>query len=126
MNPRINLREIRKRLESRRAELISRRDETWDQQLAISESRDVGDAADDAVRERTLIELHGLTESESHELREIDAAFARIEDGTYGTCTSCGEEIEERRLLALPYTRLCANCAEMQAVETEPGLRPTL
>jgi len=40
-------------------------------------------------------------------LREVDAALARIEDGTYGTCAACGKEIPVERLDAVPYATLC-------------------
>ncbi|MDH6226779.1 TraR/DksA C4-type zinc finger protein [Streptomyces sp. MJP52] len=43
-------------------------------------------------------------------LREIEDAFARIEDGSYGTCLRCGEAIPEERLEILPYTHHCVGC----------------
>ncbi|MFF3492862.1 TraR/DksA family transcriptional regulator [Streptomyces sp. NPDC002795] len=43
-------------------------------------------------------------------LQEIDAAFARIEDGTYGTCQNCHTPVPEERLEILPYTRYCVSC----------------
>jgi DnaK suppressor protein len=43
-------------------------------------------------------------------LSEIDAALGRIEDGTYGTCTSCGGEIPRERLEANPSAALCIDC----------------
>jgi len=42
----------------------------------------------------------------------IDAALARIKDGSYGICASCGEEIPDERLKALPYATTCIKCAE--------------
>ena len=48
-----------------------------------------------------------LEEDEEELLREIDAALARIEDGTYGTCIRCGKPIGEDRLRALPHASLC-------------------
>lgn len=42
---------------------------------------------------------------------ELHGAIARIEDGTYHTCASCGGKIEEGRLEVLPTTALCAQCA---------------
>jgi hypothetical protein len=45
------------------------------------------------------------------ELGEIDAALARIADGTYGTCESCGGAIGRDRLRALPEIRLCVRCS---------------
>lgn len=43
-------------------------------------------------------------------LRAIDEALARIEDGTYGRCLSCGQPIAQERLEVVPYTRLCIEC----------------
>jgi DnaK suppressor protein len=51
-----------------------------------------------------------LEENAEHVLGEIDAALKRIEDGTYGTCTNCGERIPEERLEALPWATLCIDC----------------
>ena len=44
-------------------------------------------------------------------LREIDAAVARLEAGTYGTCEGCGGPIGEGRLEARPVARSCIRCA---------------
>ena len=41
---------------------------------------------------------------------KIKEALARIEDGTFGTCEECGEEISEERLKARPVTTLCIDC----------------
>ena len=46
-------------------------------------------------------------------LAEIDRALARIEDGTYGTCTNCGKEIALARLDAQPWASLCIDCARL-------------
>ncbi|GGX56323.1 TraR/DksA family transcriptional regulator [Streptomyces fructofermentans] len=43
-------------------------------------------------------------------LTEIDAAFGRIEDGTYGVCQGCPKPIPVERLEILPYTRFCVPC----------------
>ena len=48
-----------------------------------------------------------LEASEEEILHAIDAALARIDDGTYGTCERCGRPIGEERLRALPYATLC-------------------
>ena len=45
-------------------------------------------------------------------LRQIRAALDRITTGDYGTCLSCGEEIEVRRLEALPWAAFCVRCQE--------------
>lgn len=45
------------------------------------------------------------------ELREVEAALARLDDGTWGRCEACGGAIGRIRLRALPEARRCATCA---------------
>ena len=51
-----------------------------------------------------------LVESEQRELRQISGALARLADGTFGVCQSCGGSISVERLLAIPYAALCLEC----------------
>ena len=51
-----------------------------------------------------------LEENSEHVLADIDSALRRIEDGTYGICTSCGNQISEERLEARPWATLCIGC----------------
>ena len=44
-------------------------------------------------------------------LREIEDALSKFDAGTYGRCESCGNQIAETRLEAMPAARLCINCA---------------
>lgn len=55
--------------------------------------------------------LEGIEGAALAELAEIRAAIARIDGGTYGTCESCGGDIGEKRLAALPHARFCVSCA---------------
>jgi len=48
-----------------------------------------------------------LEENAEQILREIEGALTRIDDGTYGTCRVCGNEIPPERLEAVPYATLC-------------------
>ena len=48
-----------------------------------------------------------LEENSTHVLAEIDAALARIDEGTYGVCVRCGKPIGRERLDALPWATLC-------------------
>ena len=52
-----------------------------------------------------------LVEDARHQLAEVDAARARLADGTYGTCEKCGGPIGEGRLEARPTARTCIRCA---------------
>lgn len=51
-----------------------------------------------------------LEENAERVLGAIDGALQRIEDGTYGTCQSCGNPIGAERLDAVPYTTQCIDC----------------
>jgi len=56
--------------------------------------------------------LERLGDAERRELSRIDAAIARMDQGGYGVCADCGEEIEPRRLRALPHALRCQGCEE--------------
>ena len=51
-----------------------------------------------------------LGENSEHVLSAIDAAIKRIDDGTYGTCVTCGGEIRRERLEASPWASHCIDC----------------
>jgi DnaK suppressor protein len=69
-----------------------------------SSDNHLGDTAT-ATYDRELDQ--GLEEGVQQTLGEIDAALGRIDDGTYGRCLMCGEQISEARLRAIPWARLC-------------------
>lgn len=56
--------------------------------------------------------LESLGSNSEKELRMIEQALRRIEDGSYFRCGNCGENIPEARLELLPFTPYCVNCAE--------------
>lgn len=45
-------------------------------------------------------------------LKEIEAALDRLDAGDYGVCLSCGEPVDPRRLLAIPWAAYCIRCQE--------------
>ena len=47
-------------------------------------------------------------------IKKLQEALQRIEDGTFGVCELCGENISEKRLMARPVTTLCINCKTKQ------------
>lgn len=53
-----------------------------------------------------------LIHNEETLLEDVRDALARFDDGTYGECLECGDEISVARLEALPYTPYCINCAQ--------------
>jgi RNA polymerase-binding protein DksA len=56
-------------------------------------------------------QLDALANQARGHLAEIDAAIARLEDGTYGMCEQCGQPISDARLRARPVARACITCA---------------
>src|SRR5829696_7740706 len=52
-----------------------------------------------------------LRERSRGELGKVDAALRKLDDGSYGTCASCGNPIAEERLTAIPWAALCIDCA---------------
>ncbi len=61
-----------------------------------------------AQRELAVVRL----DRHSRLLREVKAAMARIEDGSYGVCEICEEAITPRRLDAVPWARYCVQCQD--------------
>ena len=55
--------------------------------------------------------LESLEGSAVAEISQINAALARIEDGSYGECVTCGAAVGEKRLEAVPHTPQCITCA---------------
>jgi RNA polymerase-binding transcription factor len=57
-----------------------------------------------------------LIQMKSETLNKINDALARLEQGDYGNCFECGEEIAEKRLRALPFAVRCKECEEAREV----------
>lgn len=56
--------------------------------------------------------IDALGEAARRELQQIDNALKAMDNGRYGLCRQCGQEIAEPRLEALPFALLCVVCAE--------------
>jgi RNA polymerase-binding transcription factor DksA len=62
----------------------------------------------------------GLLENEEQLIEEINAALTRLDEGAYGRCESCRQEIPKDRLKALPYARYCVACARNRQRKAAP------
>jgi len=60
-----------------------------------------------------------LGQNETEMLADVVAALDRIEEGTFGECTQCGQTIAKARLDAIPYTRHCRECQEQFEKQAE-------
>jgi DnaK suppressor protein len=103
----IELNRFRKALTSRQTELetaIRKREA-----LAIETSPDELDRIQHASEREFAI---GNLERESSRLRDVRAALNRIDMGTFGVCVECEEQINPKRLAAVPWTSSCIVCQE--------------
>jgi RNA polymerase-binding transcription factor len=99
--------DIAKALKIRLSELTGRVAEI-DSELRKPLSADSEDRATDIENQDAL---EGIEISEIREIQQIGEALKRIAEGTYGVCSQCGEDIDPKRLKALPTATRCISCA---------------
>ena len=75
---------------------------------------DFPDEIDSASSESGLAFIGRLRERERQLIQKIDAALEKIEEGEYGTCRVCGEDIGMNRLKARPVADMCIDCKSQQ------------
>ena len=73
-----------------------------------------GDWIDQSSQESDLHVHLAMKQTDTKVLRAIEQAILRLDQGTYGICTDCEEEIKIARLDAVPWTRVCIQCKERQ------------
>jgi DnaK suppressor protein len=102
---------VREKLRQQAAELQKRLSLVVEQGRQAGQ-QDIHDVADQAVSsyEKEILFTRGT--HEHGQLRRIQQALARVEDGTYGVCQRCDETIGAKRLEALPWTPYCIACQE--------------
>jgi len=105
--------ELKKMLEGRRRELLSEvQGKIRDVRADGSKERDVLDQGESSeVDIQEDIEF-ALIQMKSETLNKINEALRRLDDGTYGNCFECGDEIAGPRLRALPFAVRCKDCEE--------------
>ena len=76
------------------------------------------DIGDKAANSYTKEFLFSQSNNERHMLELVDEALGRIKNGGYGLCVACQEEVQQKRLEAVPWTRHCIACQEKQEQES--------
>jgi DnaK suppressor protein len=118
-----HLGEVRKKMDKKRLEyykkkLLNRRD---DLVKTITRTEEEGrqadddptvDLADKAANSYTKEFLFGQTNTDRAILNMIDEALKRIRGEEYGTCANCQEEMQQKRLEAVPWAKHCITCQE--------------
>lgn len=110
-----DLKEIKEKLLKMKNEIMKNINETVEKMSRTK--REEGDTTDMASLEEVNYMTFRLTSRETKFLRKIEETLRRIENGTYGICEVCGEEIPIERLKARPVTSMCLKCKELQEEE---------
>ena len=109
-------------LEDRRREILSQvqgkiRDvRTEGTHSKLNEVFDAGESSEADIQED--IEF-ALIQMKAETLNKINEALTRLEEGAYGNCFECGDEISEARLRALPFAVRCKDCEEAREMAAE-------
>ena len=108
-------------LTGRLEELLSHADDTVSGMTTPKEN--FPDPTDRATLESDRNFMLRIRDRESKLIKKIKKALARIEDGTFGVCESCGEDISLERMKARPVTSQCIECkSKEEALEKALGL----
>jgi len=118
--PRSRYTELKRMLEDRRREIQAevqgkmrgvREENSWGGK--VNEVLDAVESAEADIQEDLEF---ALVQMKSETLNKINDALGRLEQGSYGNCFECGEEIAEKRLRALPFAVRCKDCEEAREV----------
>jgi DnaK suppressor protein len=107
------LKKFKSLLTEKRDEIVKKAKMTLEQDMTL-DTDDLPDEMDLASSEYLQSFTFRLRGREKVFLEKIQKALLKIEDGSFGTCEECGEEISLKRLEARPETNLCIRCKEDQ------------
>lgn len=105
------IQDIRKQLLEQKAILMAGAEAT---RTGLPDDETYPDLGDQATAESDRSFLLRLRSRESKLIKKIDDTIELIDKGEYGICEECGEEIDERRLIARPVTTFCIECKTRQ------------
>ncbi|HZH03232.1 MAG TPA: TraR/DksA C4-type zinc finger protein [Myxococcaceae bacterium] len=122
------LRKIHDLLQQRRSGMVESITATQDELKALKAQERDPEFEEAAQSELADFTLSKLVDNQRTEIQAIDAALARIEAGTFGTCVDCGMDISIQRLTALPFAVRCEEDASIHEQERRGGnyTSPTL
>jgi DnaK suppressor protein len=105
------IKDTRQRLSSEYENLIKsiNRNRLTAEQITVENTEDEGDLATISHDRELLYNLH---ESDFQRLRFIQEALKALDRGQYGECVCCSKDINEKRLLAVPWATMCIGCQE--------------
>ena len=101
----------KKKLQARREELMKTIARTEEEGRQADDDPTV-DLADKAANSYTKEFLFGMTNTDRTILNMIEAALKRIQKEEYGVCANCQDEMQQKRLEAVPWAKHCITCQE--------------
>ena len=101
----------KKKLSTRREELMKTIARTQEEGRTADDDQTV-DLADKAAKSYTKEFLLGMTNTDRTIMNMIDAALRRIQADEYGVCANCQDEMQQKRLEAVPWAKHCISCQE--------------
>jgi len=111
------LKEIHKRLEQMREKLIAELDQAAGEIEKEPQGINIFQNKEEAAEVRTNLDRSLALESHRrNNLVEIERALKKLDEGSYGTCDTCGKKIEVARLKALPLASQCIACKSAKKV----------
>jgi DnaK suppressor protein len=114
--------ELKRMLEDRQKEILSEVQERMREARSenasskLNEVLDAGESSEADIQED--IEF-ALIQMKAETLNKITEALSRLEEGTFGDCFDCGEEISPKRLRALPFAVRCKECEQAREVAVQ-------
>ena len=107
------LRAFRERLQQKKQEILEayNKNKTYGKEADEDGAQDIADKASNSYAKEFLF---SLSNSERDLLQLMDDALTRIEDKRFGVCLSCEEEMNQKRLEAVPWAKHCLACQEKQ------------
>jgi DnaK suppressor protein len=116
-----DVRKIREELQRRRRDLLENVASSERELQALNEREKDPEPEENAQADTADFNLRNVIEGQRREIHHIDAALQRMDEGSFGLCIDCGEEIAIQRLHALPYALTCEDDAARR--EREKGAR---
>ena len=109
-----DLGEFRKLLDAEKEKILRHLENLSNSQELPDVNVNAGDSADIASVEINQANLQKIGKRETYLLKKIEHAIAKIDDGNYGVCEICGEDISAARLKVRPVAQLCIDCKQEQ------------
>ncbi|MGH9341711.1 MAG: TraR/DksA family transcriptional regulator [Acidobacteriota bacterium] len=107
------LKQFKAKLLQTKVELIELVHKTEDYGREADGDGEAMDIADKALSSYTKELMFSKSNSDRQQLQIVTEALDRIEEGGFGECQNCGNQVEKKRLEAVPWARLCLKCQEL-------------